>query len=973
MTITAPLFSCLSTSRYDFLYLNLKNHLLAATTLKKHYPPITLGSPGEEIGSKDLHAIIQRFKNLNQYRLQSVQNFLQSRQRVFLQLLPLIFHQNHPLLPGFISTETPSGIPDYSPGKTTIQAAKQFSKSYRYSRKALGYHAIDGIFLMGSVGSIAFSRTSDMDIWLCHATALNAAEIDELQLKAEAVEKWAQSLNLEVHFFLMDSEQFRRGVHTPISSESSGQTQHYLLLEEFYRTAIYVAGKVPAWWVVPPHQEENYSDYVNHLLVNRFISPLDIIDFGGLEAVPAEEFISATLWHIYKSLSSPYKSLLKLFLMECYASEYPQPQWISSSLKQAIYQGEFDIDKLDPYLLIYEKVEEYLHLVASQRRLALSRQCFYLKIMGDSPRSLDPTARALRENYLQAIARQWRWPGDLLSNFSRHRYWDIHKATEEHAVIRDQLKQCLRMIVRFAGRHVEEDYRNNQDLKLIGRKLHAHLEYKPGKIEIITTRANIQKKEEELSLIQIDQEHAEPLWHVYSGYIRNPKKPLTRPVKEGEGLLEILSWIVLNGLYQNRVKLHLSSSGLKVSATEAQLILDQLQRFFSEHRTCDGGTLETYKHPNQFLTSLLFINLGETLSLERDEGQIIMSDRSDPFSYGENRLNFVRRIDRITVSSWGEVNIAKFHDAEGFFHCITELFNQCRTPITGDSLHAICHTPLRAKSIVLRIKVLFNQLIKFFATKDSNWRYILPAKNSYYLFTLDDEHLTYRKLETNDLLLQELSSTQSQYAPVYFDNHVLSNTVIPFLYAHIAPGTVQVFFHASDRQIAVYVIDEKAALFTRQHRDSKVEKVLADYYVFLHTLIDQAKLADQTQIRIFEIQKNSAGVVSCHAVKFKPQDSFLELNIRITTSPTAERNAPLTIFCNDREYSSAQTPNVFSAVKAHILAFRQDRHDYYPFHINEVDVPAHLLGVRDIKQAHAVHYLQYKQKIEARIAASGKS
>ena len=350
--------------------------------MKRTYPPIKLGSPGEEISSKDLNAVIQRFKNLNQYRLHNVQNFLQPRQRIFLHLLPLIFHQNQALLPGFISTETPFGIPDYHPNKSTIQAAKQFSKSYRYLRKALSYYAIDGIFLMGSVGSIAFSKTSDMDIWLCHTSSLSDDELDDLRKKAYAVEKWAQTLNLEVHFFLMDSEQFRRGENAPISSESSGQTQHYLLLEEFYRTAIYVAGKAPAWWIVPPHQEDNYSGYVEHLLTNRFISSLDVIDFGGLESVPAEEFISATLWHIYKSLGSPYKSLLKLFLMECYASEYPHPQWISRSLKEAVYHGEFDIDKLDPYLLIYEKVEEYLHLVASQKRLELSRQCFYLKIMG---------------------------------------------------------------------------------------------------------------------------------------------------------------------------------------------------------------------------------------------------------------------------------------------------------------------------------------------------------------------------------------------------------------------------------------------------------------------------------------------------------------------------------------------------------------------------------------------------------------
>ena len=115
----------------------------------------------------------------------------------------------------------------------------------------------------------------------------------------------ADSLNLEVHFFLINSEQFRSGKGTPISTESSGKTQHFLLLEEFYRTAIYVAGKIPAWWLVPPHEQHNYPAYVQHLLQKRFISQHDIIDFGGLHAIPVEEFVSATLWHIYKAIYSP--------------------------------------------------------------------------------------------------------------------------------------------------------------------------------------------------------------------------------------------------------------------------------------------------------------------------------------------------------------------------------------------------------------------------------------------------------------------------------------------------------------------------------------------------------------------------------------------------------------------------------------------------------------------------------------------
>jgi len=933
--------------------------------LKKNYPPINLGSPGEDISSKDLHAIIQRFKHLNQFRLLSVQNFLQTRQRLFLDLLPLIFHQNQASLPGFTSTETPSGIQDYSPSKQTVKAAKQLSKGYRFTRKALSNYAIEGIFLMGSVGSIAFSKTSDMDIWLCHKPSLPLEDIAELQKKADSLEKWAQSLNLEVHFFLMNSEQFRQGQDLPLSSESSGQTQHYLLLEEFYRTAIYIAGKAPAWWLVPPHQNHNYNGYIQHLLENRFISTHEVIDFGGLQSVPAEEFISATLWHIYKSLDSPYKSLLKLFLMECYASEYPHPQWIAQNLKAAIYQGNFDINKLDPYLLIYEKVEVYLDLVASQKRLALARQCFYLKIMGSSDKSLDLQSRLFREHYLQNIAQQWHWPEDMLENFSRHKFWDISKATREHIIIRDQLKQCLQMILRFAGKYVSGNYRDNQDLKLIGRKLHTFLDQKPGKVEVISTRSSVHKKEDELSIIEIDQDHTAPRWYLYSGYVSAKQPALSPPIKECEGFLELLCWLIINGLYQQHLKLHFESLSPSTNDIDINLLVRHLYHFFSSWWISKKQMLETYRYPNQLLSSQLFINLGEPLAANPDNMQLVMSHRSDPLSYGKDRQCFVQTIHQVSISSWGEITLSQYEGLEGVFQCLSEIFNQSILPVNHARLEVVCLTPLRAKTISLRIKTVFNRLIKLF-TSSLNWRYVLPAENSYFIFKLQAQTLHYWNIETRESLLQELASTQLCYSPVSFDNYVLDNTLIPFLYTHISENSIQVFYHSTKNHVILYVIDERAALFTRQYQHTKPHQILSNYLSFLNRLQDRAKLSDNIQIKFYEILKNSADVASCQPVKVKPQGNVLNLNIRVTAE-TANNQHHLTIFCNDEKFSSRHSRNIFTSVRQYIQTFRQSTTEY-PFHINEIDVPCQILGVDNLNHAHTILYLKYKQKIESKLA-----
>ncbi len=931
--------------------------------MERKYRPISLGAPGEEISTKDLHAISQRFKNLNQFRLQNVQNFLQPRQRVFLQLLPLAFHQNNPLLPGFVSSQTPFGIPDYTPHKETIHAAKLFSKTFRYTRKARLNHGIESIFLMGSVGSIAFSKTSDMDIWLCHTPCLNKVEIEELQEKATLLENWAHSLGLEVHFFLINSEQFKAGEKSPLSSESSGSTQHYLLLEEFYRTAIYIAGKFPAWWIVPAEHESHYSEYLAHLLQSRFISKHEIIDFGGLENVPADEFISATLWHLLKSLSSPYKSLLKLFLMECYASEYPDTQWLCTQLKYSVFQGEIDIDKLDPYLMIYEKVEEYLQLVSSKKQLLLARQCFYLKIMGSKPGALDHQTRSLRLNQLQRIATQWQWPDDLLDNLSKHLFWDINKVVQSHHIIRSQLKHSLQTIVRFSQHHTQGDYRNNIDLKLIARKLHAFMEFSPGKVEILTTRTQLIKKENELTLVESEEPGSEGRWFLSLPGNHSLDTQAT-PLKQCDSLLELCCWIVANRLYKPNLKINLSSRNCKLSQSDIYILLARLDRFILSKLQHDHD-LEHYKHSNKLQYALLFINFNDEEITQRDDGNLVMSERSDPLSYGENRTCFVSSVHCVTLTSWGEITLQRYTGLDGLFNCIIDAFNTQHTSLQPEDIQLACFTPLRAKSIVSRIQQLIENIASYFQ-HNPNTRYILPAKEQYCVFQQNAGMLDYFHIDSDEQLLQELSHQHADKKTIIFDNHALPDSPVPFIYSHITADNIDLFYVEEEHGIQVYIIDEQSALFSHFHDNSNAQQVLMNYEIFFSSLQNQAKLSLENQVNYFELVKNSANLLAVYPAKSFAKETNNQLNVKIIGKHT-HNTKHISIYCNESEFSSDNFEDVFSEVREFILNYRSG-HDDYPIYINEINVPPAFLGIDGQQKPHSVRYLQYKQKIESRLS-----
>ncbi|WP_426993369.1 class I adenylate cyclase [Methylomonas sp. CM2] len=926
-------------------------------------PAIQLGAPGEDISRKDLQAVVQRFKHFNQQRLQRVQSLLQPRQQEFLKLLPLLFHQNHPLLPGFIALDTPAGIPDYAPSKQTLDAAKQFSKGFAFKRKALRQHPIDAIYLMGSVGSMAFSRDSDIDIWLCHAPGLAADQLAELEQKARDIEKWAASLKLETHFFLMDAGQFARGENTPISKESSGETQHYLLLEEFYRTSIYIAGRIPLWWLVPPEQDHQYPQYVKHLLENRFVSEPEVIDFGGMHQVPVAEFASATLWHIFKSLTSPHKSLLKLFLMESYASEFPTPQWLCLAMKRAIYQGEFSVDSLDPYLMIYSKVDAYLRGIDGGRRLELARECFYLKIVGTGAAPIENRARQMQQDFLREVAEQWQWPDDLLDNLATVRFWDIAKAGAEHAVIRQQLQQCLKMILQFVGMPLDQAQRENQDLKLVGRKLKVELDLRPDKIEVLSTRQAVQNKPDLLVAAEVTAGSDAPVWYLFTERPSAKQLALGRAIKQGDSLLELLCWAVINGLYKKSINLHVLESGSAQAGGEAQQLLNELNQFLTRHLLSREADLAIYNRPNRVQATLLLVNWREKLPVDSGHAkQLVMSERADPLSYGDNRLCFVLGMQRLSISVWGEATLHRYSGLEGVFSCLTELFNDGVKPPAADQLQVLCYTPVRGRSIVGRLEALFARLTAIADRPVAPYqRYVTAAGGGYAMFAMSGERLSYYLLDTQPQLLQELAKPHGGYAPVFFDDYVLEQTYIPFLYQYNQPDTVQLFYHVTSKHVGVYIVDEHGALYLRQHANAGAEHVLAHYSVFFSTLIAQDRLPQVPLLKYYEIYRNSAGVISCHPAQPKLKASAMELSVRIA----GETPSRLGVYCNERWFP-LDDPSGYGAVRQHILGYRKASENY-PFHITEIEVPCQAMGAETPDRLQTVHFLNFKQKIEDKL------
>ena len=405
-------------------------------------PRAHLSAPAlnEGTGRQVLQQLRGRFLSVNQGRLARAMEGLAPRQQALLNLLALFFHINHPLLPGYVSACTPAGVSGYEPDTTTLAAARHLIRDFSCSMgNSCPLQPIHGLFLMGSLGTLAQTDQSDMDVWICLAPDLSDAAVSALRKKCRRLEAWATSQGCEAHFFLIDAQ---------LRNDEGDEPRQRLLLDEFYRTAIWLAGRTPLWWWVPVHEEARYAEFAGGLLDVRAVGRNETIDLGHLAHIAPGEFLGAGLWQLFKGIESPYKSLLKLLLIEVYASEHPQVNCLSLDFKQSVYANQLDLDELDPYVVVYRRIERYLKGRAELQRLELVRRSLYLKV--GHKLSNGETGMQWQRRLLKRLTREWGWDEQHLAMLDNRSQWQAQQISHERRALARELSVSYRSLRQFA-------------------------------------------------------------------------------------------------------------------------------------------------------------------------------------------------------------------------------------------------------------------------------------------------------------------------------------------------------------------------------------------------------------------------------------------------------------------------------------------------------------------------------------------
>lgn len=927
---------------------------------------------------QDLDSIRKRFLLLNMERMNRTRETLRSRQRDVMDMLPLLFHVNNASFPGYVSAETPVGISEYGPTKHTIDTAKKLVHGFKYQKQALPRYDLHALFLMGSCGSIAYNANSDFDIWLCHRSDLLDVQLAMLQEKASIIERWAEGYGLEVHFFLMDAEKFKKGENVEMSTESSGSAQHHLLLEEFYRTGLLFAGRYPLWWLVPPEEEKNYDAYAAELINKRFVREGEVIDFGGIPDSLEQEFFGASLWQLYKSVDSPYKAVLKLLLMETYATEHPNVNLLCSQFKQAIYDGVRAFEQFDPYIMLYNKIEKHLREINDRERLTLIQHCFYFKV-GQQLSSPDTRSNdCWQRDVMKSMTSAWNWDAGYIQLLDAHDEWKIDRVLNERKILVEALTQSYQILSNFARRVTKLSDINQQDLHILGRKLYAAFERKAGKIELVNRGISNNIWESHITYHELSTNN-QPSWALYQGTVFADDVPTAKPLKRSRSIVELIAWCFLNKLIDQHSAIALYNSASTITLNDIRAVVRGLEQMFPKSELIPTQNSDLINSP-RIIKGSVFVNIGIEPSKNRiTKGMHLTSDKSDALSYSSMGENLVLSIDMIVQNSWQEVLSSRYSGDNGLLESLGA-YLQVSPPSQGKPPPYItchCFTTGRGIAIAKRIAELFNQVIDYFYKKNHSTtaQYVFMISYDFYTIFFENDIYKFQKIGSSNNLLKFLGLPHRNFTPITFDKFALAKSPIPLIYEINKPNVIQLFYITDGHDITVYIADEKGSLFYQLYKNVDERILLNQYRNFLDAIIlkQQIQITHNTKSRIEfnQLVIDRRGMYRLIPREYTPNDQVSGYyRLKLVTDIASSGQPVFTMYCKDKEYNSLEFGNnIFHKVARDIMEYRRD-HSAYPIHITDLELSAPLIGKESSDYLQTIYFLNYKRGMEDKLSAA---
>lgn len=542
-------------------------------------------------------------------------SLLPKDQRDILEILPILFHYKGDLFFPALNHDSLYGIEGYRPRPELLARVLPLFHSFKnapadsngfFERKK----SFEFLYLMGSAGTIAFTPGSDMDFWIgIEKRKIKPVQLEILNTKIRWIENWAAtSHDMEIHFFLTDIADLRLEHYGELGGESCGSTLGKLLKDEFYRSMIHLAGKYPKFWAIPCGTDDNEYDAIRFERGQQD-KTLRILDIGHAHSFESREIFGAVLWQILKGLYSPFKSVIKIALLEYYASQ-DYLDLLCNQLKARILNSQ-NPERIDPYLEMILLVRNYKRNQAQAPEDAyLLEECFLIKCM----HGLDPSGQRAKLNKLSHISEEWGISKDSFQHFLDFENWRY----EEKSQLAERIfSYFVNTYMRLREKAMKQSGSiSERDMTVMGKTLKAFLTKAPNKIPFQFSLVEARS----IYLVRLtkdrDVENRET-WVLQADFHGSQAGNKNIRLFQHFDLLPVCAWLVVNRYYHTSQKVSLLST-TTFSLTYITDFLRQFHEFLPDNEIMEH-VLENWQDSASYLRLFLIPNSHESENHDRLE------------------------------------------------------------------------------------------------------------------------------------------------------------------------------------------------------------------------------------------------------------------------------------------------------------------------------------------------------------------
>jgi len=680
----------------------------------------------EKPDTEALHDNRQSFLRFNRFKIHRNLITLSAIDQTIFLIIPRLLHVHQEGLPGYFEGDPPCGILNFTLDQEAQYALEEMFPEVIVRRNPDLKPVIHTALLMGSVGSIAQTKKSDLDYTLL----INKSDFTEesmklFQKKLNLIETWTwDNYSLETHFFINDTQEVKNNIFGESDSESTGSALAKLLKEEMYRTMIIVAGKIPFWLISPVDSDDDRYDELYQKLQNgdTLLKREEFIDMGNVDDISQGEYFGGAIWALIKSFKSPFKTLMKMGILEEYMFGNTKSNLLCHQVKDKYFNDVPYLD-IDPYLVMFERVQQFFKETKDEEAVDALRHAFYLKVGTQiAPDELEKGSKIWRKNTLINMLNEWGWDAKKLERLNDYPNWQMmHKVDLGNRINKILMASYKNISEKNKTLDPGESLITEKDTHLLGRKLFSFYRTAPNKVDNLGALVDGKTAETELTfLLEQKTSRDKATWYLIRGKTRAFLEQIEDDdiIKKSSTLPFLLAFTVFNNLYNEDTQIMLRAEGGAIKDGDLEVLLGQLRQFIASVNIAalsNEDLLDDAKVNQLFM----LIDFGTPPPPE-----ITMGNISDCKNNDELNKFITRRIDRIKsitttyLTSWGELFCKTYSGLNCMARCISELTPQLAPEKVEKSDFLKVYIPSGRKEL-LQIAWLNNYIIRSLLIKST--------------------------------------------------------------------------------------------------------------------------------------------------------------------------------------------------------------------------------------------------------------